>query len=201
MSRLALLRHAPTAWNEQRRLQGRADIALSGPGRAALAGRRIPSALAAAHCHVSPLKRARETADLLGLANAGRTFSIEARLIEMDFGRFEGRTIAELRAEFGETMTLNEARGLDFLPPNGESPRQVQDRLRPWLGDLARQGGLHLGITHKAVIRAVLALALDWDMTDRPPVKLDWSALHVFDLAADGRPRPEQLNLPLERRS
>ena len=85
MSRLALLRHAPTAWNEQRRLQGRADIALSGPGRAALAGRRIPAALAAAHCHVSPLKRARETADLLGLANAGRTFSIEARLIETDW--------------------------------------------------------------------------------------------------------------------
>jgi broad specificity phosphatase PhoE len=193
MTLLAFLRHGRTAWNAERRFQGRTDIPLSEAGRKALAGLRLPAELAEARCHVSPLVRARETAELLGLQLA-----VEPRLIEMSFGRYEGRTRDELRADIEEDMAANEARGLDFRPPGGESPREVQARLAAWFAELAEEGGRHVAVTHKAVIRAALALAYDWPMLGRAPERLDWSRLHLFRVGAGGQLRPERMNVPLE---
>lgn len=193
MTLLALLRHGRTAWNAEGRMTGRSDIALSPEGRAALAGCRLPAAFGAAAWHVSPLRRARETADMLC---PGR-YRIDERLVEMDFGSYEGRRLQDLRTEFGQEMAENEARGLDFQPPGGESPRAVQRRLQPFLAMLAEAGGRHVAIAHKSVIRCVLAQAYDWPMLGRPPVRLQWDRLQVFRLEADGRPGPERMNLPL----
>jgi len=193
MTLIAFLRHGRTAWNAEGRFQGRTDIPLSDEGRKALAGLRLPAELAGARCHVSPLVRARETASLLGLGDA-----IEPRLIEMSFGRYEGRTLEELRADPDEDMAANEAQGLDFRPPGGETPREVQARLRPWFDELAEAGGRHVAVTHKAVIRAALALAYDWPMLGRPPQKLDWTRLHLFRAEPGGRLAPERMNVPLE---
>lgn len=194
MTLLAFLRHGRTQWNLERRFQGRTDIPLSDDGRKALAGLRLPAELADARCHVSPLARARETAELLGLAA-----TVEPRLIEMSFGRYEGRTGDELRADPDEGMAANEARGLDFRPPGGESPREVQARLAPWLAELAEAGGRHVAVSHKAVIRAALALAYDWPMLGRAPVRLDWGRLHLFRVGPDGRLAPERMNVELAR--
>ena len=193
MIRLALLRHAPTGWNADRRLQGRADLPLSEAGRIAFAGRKLPASYAQRQWHVSPLRRAGETAALLGLDP-----QVTPALIEMDWGGYEGRTLTELQAEYGEAFAANEDRGLDFQPPAGESPRQVQERLRPWLQGLAASAVDAGAITHKGVIRAILALAFDWPMVGKPPVKLDWSCLHEFRIAGDGRPAPLAMNIPLE---
>lgn len=190
--RLALLRHGPTDWNAERRLQGRADIPLSAAGRAAVAGRRIPAGLAGFRWLTSPLLRARETAGLLGVAA-----EVEPALIEMDYGAWEGRTLAALRAGDAAGVAANEARGLDFQPPGGESPRDVQARLAALAGRLLPAGVDIAAVTHKGVIRAALALATGWDMTGKPPVRLDWAAAHLFLLAAGGRWTLERPNLPL----
>ena len=73
-----------------------------------------------------------ETAVLLGLNPQP-----EPRLIEMAWGAWEGRRLSELRAELGDLMRENEERGLDFRPPDGESPRDVQNRVRPLLAEIA----------------------------------------------------------------
>lgn len=194
MTLLAFLRHGRTAWNAERRFQGRTDIPLSEEGRKALAGLALPPDLAGARCHVSPLVRAGETAVLLGIAA-----TVEPRLIEMSFGRYEGRTRDELRADPDEGMAENEAKGLDFRPPGGESPREVQARLAPWLVELGQAGGRHVAISHKAVIRAALALAYDWPMLGRAPERLDWCRLHLFRVGPDGRLSPERMNVELVR--
>ena len=79
----------------------------------------------------SPLRRCVETAALLGAPDAAR----EPRIIEMDWGDWQGESFAALRERLGEEMRENEARGLDFRPPGGESPRLVLARLKPWLKD------------------------------------------------------------------
>ena len=196
MTTLALLRHAPTEWNVGKRLQGRADIALSAVARATLATQALPSEVAGFRALVSPLQRTRQTAQLLGLDP-----QIEPRLIEMHWGRYEGRTIAELRAEHGTAFTANETRGLDFMPDSGESPRMVQQRLRPLLVEIASMGEPTLAITHRGVIRAIYAMATGWDMTSDAPDKLDLYAMQVFTLARDGRPAVARLNLPLAVRA
>ena len=190
----AVLRHAATAWNESRRLQGMTDIPLSAAGEAAAKEWRLPSPACGWSRICSPLQRARRTAELLRPATP---VSVESRLREMSFGVWEGRTIAELRALIGEPFLEAERRGLDFQPPSGESPRAVMARLGGWATEIAAKGLPVVAVSHKAAIRALLALATGWDMTGRQPVKLDWHCLHYFVAYRDGRVTLDRANVAL----
>jgi probable phosphoglycerate mutase len=185
---LAMLRHGDTAWSAEGRIQGRADVPLSDIGRDAIRRLQLPEACAGMHVVTSPLARCVETAALLGAPQAER----EPRLLETSWGAWEGRRLAELRAELGAAMVENEARGWDFRPERGESPREVLARLRPWLAGLDAPT---LAITHRGVIRAVYASAAGWDLRGKPPAKLSWDAVHLFRIGAGGAPAIERLNL------
>ena len=190
----ALLRHASTGWNEEGRLQGLTDTALSDAGERAAKGWRLPPP-ADGWCRLSsPLKRALRTAELL---QPSAPVSIDSRLREMSFGVWEGHTIAGLRATVGQAFLDAERRGLDFQPPGGESPRATMARLGGWAAGIAEAGEPVVAVSHKAAIRALFALATGWDMTGRPPVKLDWQRLHFFAAHRDGRVTVERLNVPM----
>jgi len=191
MTVLALIRHGPTEWNVDKRAQGRTDVPLSNAGRGEVATWRAPPEVPQGRVYASPLKRAQETADLL--LGGGTP---EPRLIEMAWGDWEGRTIAELRETLGAAMSENEARGLDFRPDGGESPREVLDRVRPWIDEVARAGVDAAAVTHLGVIRVVMAAALGWDMTGKPPVKIAHATAHLFDIAP-GTITVRRMNVPL----
>lgn len=193
MVRFAVIRHAPTEWNAIGRVQGRTDIPLSEVGRAIAAGWSLPPDLSEFQAIASPLARTVETAHLL----LGRKAATDERLVEMDWAVWEGRELPGLRAELGDLMVAWEADGLDFRAPGGESPRDVQARLAPLLTEVARTAQPTLAVTHKGVIRALYALAVGWDMTDKPPEKLRDDCVHVFTLSAEGMPTVDRLNLPL----
>jgi len=191
MTLLVLLRHGPTAANREHRLQGRADPPLDPAGRAAVAGWRLPPFARALSWQRSPLLRCAETAELLRLEA-----EVEPSLIEMNWGAWEGRSLAELRST-DPTFRVEEARGLDLTPPGGESPRQVQARLDLYFRQISQSAGGTGAISHKGVIRAVYAMATGWDMISKPMTRLSWDALHVFQLDASGQPRVERLNCTL----
>ena len=185
---LAMLRHGETAWSAEGRIQGRADLPLTDDARERLRRLELPRLCAGMRVVTSPLARCVETAALLGAPNAER----EPRLAEMRWGAWEGRRLEELRAELGAEMAQNEARGWDFRPAGGESPREVLARVRSWLGELSSPT---LAVTHRGVIRAVYAAAAGWDLLGKPPTKLAWDAVHVFRLSAHGAPAIEAVNL------
>lgn len=187
---LALVRHFPTAWNAAGRIQGRTDIPLADPERRS---GRLGRDLADRVWYVSPLGRARATAALLGVAAP----TIDPRLIEMDWGSYEGQTLDGLRRELGTLLATNEARGLDFRPEGGETPRDVALRFQGFLHDIASNPRPVGAVTHKGVIRAALALATGWDMRGKAPVKLTWDRAHFFGVAADGTLRLDLPNRPL----
>ena len=198
MIRIALLRHGATAWNAAGRLQGRSDVALSPAGRAAVAGWRLPDIALASAWQTSPLVRCRETAEILQTGHPGAPpATVEPRLVEMDFGCWEGESLAALRAADPEGTAAREAQGLDFAAPGGESPRAVQARLAPWLDGCASAGRDVLAITHKGVIRALYAQATGWPMLGRMPTRLDFATLQLFALTGDRRLSVDRLNLPL----
>jgi broad specificity phosphatase PhoE len=190
----AILRHAPTVWNAAGRLQGLTDIPLSPDGEAAARAWRLPAPADRWRRISSPLQRARRTAELV---QPSAPVAVDSRLREMSFGAWEGRTVAELRAEGGERFAEAERLGLDFHPPGGESPRLAMDRVKGWLSELARDGEPVVAVSHKAAIRALLALATGWDMTGRQPLKLDWRCLHLFTAHAEGKVTLDRPNLPL----
>ena len=191
----AILRHAATAWNEQGRLQGMTDTPLSSAGSAAARSWRLPTPVDRWRRMSSPLCRARQTAELMRPA-AG--IAVDSRLREMSFGLWEGRTLAELRAEGGDTFAAAERLGLDFHPPGGESPRLTMSRIGGWAADIAAAGEPVFAVSHKAAIRALLSLATGWDMTGRPPIRLDWRCLHFFTADRDGKVILERPNVAME---
>ena len=193
--RLALIRHGPTDWNAVKRIQGHSDIPLSEAGIAHLRTLRVPAELAARDCYVSPLRRARQSAALLGRGEA----RVAPALREMSWGEWEGQILKPLRRRLGDEMRANEARGLDFRPPGGESPREVQARLLDWLAALAGRGNDACAVTHKGIIRCLYSLASGWQMVGDCPLDFDWSCAWQWQIDASGQPLAQQQAIPLRR--
>lgn len=193
MISLLLIRHGPTEWNRQRRIQGSTDIPLSDEGRAAVRRWRLPDEFEDYRWVSSPLQRAMETARLMG--GEARP---EPRLTEMNWGRWEGMLFAELAERFPQEIEDSERLGIDFRRPGGESPRDVQKRLASWLASLEEPT---VAVAHNGILRTVHALVIGWDMTGKPPLELEDAAAHLFKVDGDGMPHAERLNIPLETAS
>ena len=115
-----LIRHGETAWNAEKRYQGRTDLPLSDRGRALL-GR---ADFYPGRVYVSPLRRATETAAVL-FPEAERVTVPDFR--EMDFGAFEGRTAGEMADDPAYRAWV--AGGCAGRCPGGESLSEFSDRV------------------------------------------------------------------------
>ena len=87
---LYIMRHGKTEWNELHKLQGRTDIPLNEAGR--LMAKAAHDEYMHVHfdrCFSSPLKRAKETAEIV-LQGRNVPIKTDDRLVEMSFGEYEG---------------------------------------------------------------------------------------------------------------
>jgi probable phosphoglycerate mutase len=172
-----VLRHGQTDWNVQMRLQGSTDIPLNETGRAQahvaakiLAGEGITKIIA------SPLSRALETARIVGEAS-GITPGIDNRLIERNFGQFEGMTIDEVhqhREEMRDYMNPQADVDGKHYPWDAEALPEVIDRVYACVNDY-RETGKCLFVFHGIPFRAVTRKFLN-DMYSSPnaaPVRFD----------------------------
>jgi broad specificity phosphatase PhoE len=120
MSAIWLIRHGETQWSLDGRHTGRTDIPLTDRGRAnALALAPQVALLHPGLVLCSPLTRARDTARLAGLTPDETTDD----LMEWDYGAWEGRTTAEIRASLGDPGWLI----WDNHVPPGETPGEQPD--------------------------------------------------------------------------
>ena len=110
-----------------------------------------------ARVYSSPLRRCTETAEILFPEVQIQTVE---HLIEMDFGKFEGKSADELvhLPEFKAWLKG----GMDCRPPQGESVKEVQLRifkaLREIIRDMMQEDLLHCAvITHGGMISNMLA--------------------------------------------
>lgn len=195
--KLALVRHGPTDWNAEGRVQGTIDTPLSEEGKAKMSALLPPAGFERAIAYCSPKLRARQTAQFLGL----KALRLEPRLAEQNWGDWEGLTRAEMLARDGEDAFERSGRGIAFRPPGGESTGELQARVRSFFTDIAAQGTDAIAVSHMGVLRAAYVLATGWDMSEPMPAELDLKCALILDLAADGTPAIAQLNVPLPRRS
>jgi probable phosphoglycerate mutase len=153
-----LVRHGATVWHAENRYAGTSDVALDPEGYAQaerLAAWASAAGLAAVWC--SPLNRACETAAPAARA-AGLELRIDERLREIDYGRIEGKTMAEAEELFPEEIRRFKADPVTYPTPGGEDPRQVGRRAVSVLGDIAfaHPHGRVLVVTHNTLIRLTL---------------------------------------------
>jgi len=175
---IALLRHGPTDWNAKHRIQGHTDIPLSDEGLRKMQGLRVP--FAAARIFSSPLLRARQSAAALGFDHT----ILDARLMEQNWGRWEGMSLEAIAAQDGKDAFIRAGRRGQFRPPGGESIDEVMARVDDFLRDAAREDGDAIAVTHMGVLRAAYTLATGWDMATPMPPELDVSKILVLEAGA-----------------
>jgi probable phosphoglycerate mutase len=149
MNELWLVRHGETEWSRSGAHTGRTDIALTEAGREKaraigrrLGGRRFALVLS------SPLARARETCALAGFGEQAR---VEPNLREWDYGDYEGRTTAEIRADRPDWFLWRDG------VPGGESVACVAARAQAVIGVAAAAGGDVLLFSHGHLLRILAA--------------------------------------------
>ncbi|KFF96149.1 histidine phosphatase family protein [Streptomyces europaeiscabiei] len=125
MGDLLLVRHGETEWSASGRHTSWTDLSLTDHGREQVSGL---APLLGSHrigaVFVSPLKRARETAELAGLTGA----RVDADLVEWDYGGYEGITTVEIHRTRPDWFLFTD--GVAPGPPEhpGESPEEVGAR-------------------------------------------------------------------------
>lgn len=141
-TRILAIRHGETAWNVDTRIQGQLDIPLNDTGRwqaERLATAVVREGLDAVYS--SDLLRASETAEAVG-RGSGRVPVTDRGLRERAFGVFQGRTFAEIEAEWPEQALRWRKRDPDFGPEGGEPLRLFFERC---VGAVARLAAAHPG--------------------------------------------------------
>jgi probable phosphoglycerate mutase len=155
MGELVVIRHGQTEWSRSGQHTSVTDLPLLPEGeeqarnlQKSLAGRRLVDVW------VSPRQRALRTAELAGLTPT----QIEEDLVEVDYGGYEGRTTAEIRAELGRPWTLWEDGTVPGASP-GETMAAVAarvDRLLARVKERLTQGDVAL-VAHGHVLRVLTA--------------------------------------------
>ncbi|MGH7323197.1 MAG: histidine phosphatase family protein [Candidatus Rokuibacteriota bacterium] len=153
--RLLLARHGESVWNEVRRFQGGSDVALSERGRAqARALREALRGYRPAAAYVSPLVRARETAEIALDGIVVPIVPMEG-LREMSLGEWEGCLSEEILAREGNPYGAWVRAPLDCPPPGAEPLGDVCRRVLETMDRIAAahpNGGDVLVVAHGGVI-------------------------------------------------
>lgn len=127
----------------------------------------------------SPAQAAQQTARALLLPHV-----VDPVFRDLDYGRWGGRTLADVGEVEAEALDAW-AGDASAAPHGGESIISLTERMRGWMAENIQIGGHHLIVTHAAVIRAMILVALD-----APPNsfwKIDIEHLSITDLRSDGR--------------
>ena len=157
-TRFGLMRHAPTVWNLQKRIQGIEDTDLTDDGRdlAKRWGRRL-AGYTWDRILTSDLGRARQTAHLVNAA-LGVPILAVPEFREMDWGLWTGMTLKAVKSVYGDQLAELEKDGWQFRPPEGESRYAVWQRARAGLlkAAAAWPGQTILVVAHEGVIKALV---------------------------------------------
>jgi 2,3-bisphosphoglycerate-dependent phosphoglycerate mutase len=190
VTRITAIRHGETAWNVDTRIQGQLDITLNEKGHwqaeqagIALAGEQIDTIIS------SDLARAYETALAVAKHHDGLNVGIDRGLREREFGIFQGKTFAEIEAQWPGQALAWRQRVPDFAPEGGESLLQFRERVRQCLfGLVAQFMGQHIVIVSHGGVMDVLyreAASLDlqaprtWQLGNASINRLLWTGEHL----------------------
>ena len=157
---IVFARHGQTAPNRDGLVLGRADPELTEEGHrqaarlaAALAGEPVAAIL------TSPLVRARQTAEAVGAA-CGVPVAVDERLVEIDWGTWEGRPAGSLAVADVDRWRADEG-----TAPEGESLDSLSHRVESFCTEQLEADGLVVAVSHVSPIKAAAAWALGVDGT------------------------------------
>jgi len=194
MSKLVLVRHGESEWNQQNRFTGWVDVPLTEKGRAeARAAAGQIKEIRFDQAYTSELERAQETLKIIleetGQAQLG-TMRDKA-LNERHYGDLQGLDKAETVRKFGEKQVHIWRRSYDTAPPNGESLKDTAARTLPYFEDKIMKGireGKNIIVSaHGNSLRSIV---MDLDKLSRDEVlelNIPTGVPIVYEFSNDGK--------------
>ncbi|MEY4140476.1 MAG: hypothetical protein RLZZ371_2658 [Pseudomonadota bacterium] len=165
-TRIIAIRHGETAWNVDARLQGHLDVELNAKGfwQADQVARALADESVDA-IYTSDLMRAWHTASAIEKA-IGAPVIANQGLRERGFGSYEGKTYAELEAQWPDAALRWRKREPDWAPPGGETLLALRQRVSNTVAALAQQhmGGQIVMVAHGGVMDVLYRLATGQDL-------------------------------------
>ncbi|MBO9634946.1 MAG: histidine phosphatase family protein [Chitinophagaceae bacterium] len=198
MLKIFLLRHGETAYNaDNNRYCGRTDIPLTEKGmKQAEEVRRQLEGIAFVQVFSSPLQRAYTTASIA----SGKEVIKDQRLIEADFGEWEGKTKEEFMAE-NESLWLNWMRdpAIHRAGGTGESGAEIVARVDDFFRSLQFQysEGNIMVVAHNGINRLYMAHKLGMPLRNYRQLVQQNSSITCFTLDETGTLTLELLNSKL----
>lgn len=154
-----LTRHGETEWNEKKLIQGHTDIPLNTKGKeqAKLLGKQLKD-IDFDVVFSSDLLRAANSAEIIIKEKEMTVIKIKS-LRERFFGRFEGKSLDEMRKAFGEVMLVTKEKQKKLKIYDVENDEEIITRLIPFMKKTAKQyiGKKILMVTHGGLLRAFLS--------------------------------------------
>lgn len=187
-TRLYLMRHGSTGPALHGRMVGSSDVPLGpeGPGQVREAAARL-AGIGFAAFYASPRLRARQSAaivaDELGLGPP----ALVDDLREVDFGRWERLTFAEISGQDPELAARWRVWSPDFVFPGGERVGDFVTRVKAAADGLLAPGENVLVVAHGGVVRALLCHYLGLDPANYLLFDVKPAGIAVVDVFASGR--------------
>lgn len=138
---LYLVRHGETIWNQEGRYYGHSDVGLSPAGifQAQTLGKYFRQ-IEFDEIYISPLKRAVDTVkECVSEEAFSEKIIRDPRLMEQNFGLFEGKTYSQLKEEYPAELALWNKDWQEYCLPDGESFHDVRTRVEDFSLDLWEQ--------------------------------------------------------------
>lgn len=151
---IVFIRHGRTDINKKGCYLGAIDDELSFEGRREIINlKNFLTDIEFDAVYVSPLKRAKQTIEILE-----KGYSIDERLREINFGIFDGLHHREIEEKYPKEYAGWTRDYINYKIPEGESLSELFDRVEDFIKDVSNKHKRVLAITHGGVIRCAMSL-------------------------------------------
>ena len=191
MGTLLLIRHGRTDANASGILAGRTPgVVLDEVGRDTTKALSLRlKEVKVAQVVVSPLERTQETASLL--FDAETPSALDDRLIECDYGTWQGLKLSELATN--DLWPIVQQRPDEMIFPEGESMTDMAARastaMREWDAKLVAENGTDVvwaAVSHGDVIKAICADAMGLPLRKFQTIMIDPASVSVVHYSEEG---------------
>lgn len=193
MAYLILVRHGESEWNAKSLWTGWTDVGLTNRGREQ--ARNIGSLLKNFKfdiCFTSVLKRAKGTWDeIKKVIKTNDVLTIENEALnERDYGDLTGKNKWKIKEEYGDEQFQKWRRSWDSRPPNGESLKDVYERVLPYYSDTIlpeiKKGRNVIVVAHGNSLRALVKYLENVPDNEIAKLEIGLGEAYVYNFDKDG---------------
>lgn len=194
MAYLVLVRHTESTWNKVHAWTGLTDISLDEEGREK--AKKIGEFLKDYSFDIaftSKLRRAQQTLDEIKEVCGLQSLQTKeaAALNERDYGDLTGKNKLEMEKKYGEEQYLKWRRSWDYPVPNGESLKDVYNRVIPYykkeILPQLQNGKNVLVVSHGNNLRALVKFLENISDKDIPSLEIPVGEIYIYQMDQNGK--------------